>query len=113
VTVTNTDGQVSNAYNIAVVAGTQPITVSVSPASVTLRTRQTQTFVATVSNTSNKAVTWRVNGIVGGSVGVGFITSSGVYTAPARVPWNPTVTVTAVSVADSTKSGSATVTVVR
>jgi thiol:disulfide interchange protein DsbA len=64
-----------------------------------------------VSNSSNTQVTWQVNGVTGGNASVGTISSSGLYTAPCGVPSPATVTITAVSVADSTRSGSAQVTV--
>src|SRR5205823_3005235 len=70
-----------------------------------------QTFTATVTNTTNQAVTWQVNGITGGNTSVGTISTTGVYTAPATVPSPAIVTVTAVSVADPTRSGSARVTI--
>jgi hypothetical protein len=83
------------------------VTVSVAPSAATVVVGQMQPFTATVSGTTNVAVTWSV---VGGATN-GAITSAGVYTAPATVPSPATVTVTATSQADSTKSASATVTV--
>jgi thiol:disulfide interchange protein DsbA len=56
-------------------------------------------------------VTWQVNGITGGNATVGTISSSGVYQAPTSVPSPAVVTVSAISVANSTRSGSAQVTV--
>jgi len=47
---------------------------------------------------------------VGGDGTVGTISASGVYTPPARLPSAATITVTAVSVADATRSAAATVT---
>src|SRR5437773_761017 len=88
-----------------------PIDVSVTPAPASVQTGGTQTFTATVTNTANKAVTWQVNGITGGNTSVGTISTTGVYTAPATVPSPAIVTVTAVSVADPTRSGSAQVTI--
>lgn len=86
--------------------GTPPaqIVVTVSPQAVSVPVGQNQTFTATVTGTSNTAVTWSV-------VGGGTITTAGVYTAPSTVPTPPQVTVTATSKANTTKSGSATVTV--
>src|SRR5438132_7203981 len=84
-----------------------PIDVSVTPAAASVQTGGTQTLTATVTNTANKAVTWQVNGVAGGNTSVGTISTTGVYTAPATVPSPPIVTVTAVSVADPTRSGSA------
>jgi hypothetical protein len=83
------------------------VTVSVAPSAVTVVVGQTQTFTATVTGTTNSAVTWSVSG----GASNGSISATGVYTAPASVPSPATVTVTATSQADSTKSGSATVTV--
>src|SRR6266480_723369 len=88
-----------------------PIDVSVTPAAASVQTGGRQTFTATVTNTANKAVTWQVNGVAGGNTSVGTISTTGVYTAPATVPSPAKVTVTAVSVADPTRSGSAQVTV--
>src|SRR5256885_6506956 len=71
------------------------IDVSVTPAAASVQTGGTQTFTAAVTNTTNKAVTWRVNGITGGNTSVGTISTTGVYTAPATVPSPAIVTVTA------------------
>jgi hypothetical protein len=90
----------------------QPVTVSVSPLSASLAAGATRQFTATVQNTSNTSVTWRVNGITGGSSSVGTISTSGSYRAPATVTSQTVVTVTAVSQADTTKSASAQVTLV-
>ncbi len=90
---------------------TPVITVTLSPTQATVPVGQTQPFKATVSNTSNTGVTWRVNGASGGNSSVGTIDTNGVYTAPAAVPSPATVTVTAVANADDTKSASATVTI--
>ena len=88
--------------------GGSTITVSVSPATVDVAFGAQAQFTATVSGTSNTAVTWEVNGAAGGSSTTGTISSSGDYTAPATAP-SSTVTVTAVSQADTAVSGSATV----
>jgi len=95
----------------ATVTAPPPITVTVSPNAANVVVNATQQFTATVTNTSNTAVTWKVNGVTGGSSAAGTISNAGLYTAPISVPNPATVTVTAVSVADGTKSGSAAVTV--
>jgi hypothetical protein len=77
--------------------------VQVSPGTVSLGEGGKQQFTATVSNTSNTAVTWSI------SPAAGSISASGLYTAPANITSNQTVTVTATSVADGTLSDSATV----
>jgi hypothetical protein len=65
-------------------------------------------FSASVTGTSNTGVTWSVNGVAGGNSSVGTITASGLYTAPTQPG---SYTITATSVADSTKTASATLTV--
>src|SRR5205814_1050394 len=95
-------------------AGTplQPgVSVRVSPSTDTLTVSHTQQFTATVNGTSDTATTWNVNGILGGNGTTGTISSTGLYAAPVVVPSPATVSVTAVSQADSTKSGSASVTI--
>lgn len=87
-----------------------PISVSVSPQTAAVTITQAQQFTASVTNTNNASVTWQVNGTVGGDATVGTISTSGLYTAPSRVPNPPQVTITAISAADTTKSASATVT---
>jgi Protein of unknown function (DUF1565) len=90
-----------------IITASAPVSVAISPPSATVPTGRTQQFTATVQNTSNTAVTWQVNGVTGGNATVGTISNSGLYTAPAAVPSPATVTVTAVSQADTTKSASA------
>src|SRR6266581_129694 len=87
------------------------VSVTISPTSATVAAGGTQQFSAVVQNTSNTAVTWQVNGVTGGNATVGTISSSGLYTAPGVVPNPATVTVTAVSQADATKSAAAQVTI--
>ncbi len=86
------------------------VTVSVQPASANIFLGATQQFQATVAGTSNSSVTWEVNGSVSGNAQAGTISSTGLYTAPAILPSPPSVTITAISAADATASGSATVT---
>jgi hypothetical protein len=86
--------------------------VSISPTGAAVQVGHSQQFTATVSNTSNTAVTWLVNGTVGGDSTLGTISSSGLYTAPSSIPSPSSVAVTAQSVADTSKSASASVSVV-
>lgn len=88
------------------------VSVAVAPQSPNVVVNQTVAFQATVTGSSNTAVTWQVNGITSGNSTVGTINTSGTYTAPATVPNPATVTVTAVSQADTTKSGSSSVLIV-
>jgi uncharacterized protein (DUF1800 family) len=76
-----------------------------------VRLGSTVTFTATAVNLSNPSVTWQVNGVAGGNSTVGTINSSGVYTPPAAIPTNNNVTVTAVSQASPSISGSATLSI--
>lgn len=84
-----------------------PVSVSVNPASGSVQVAHTLQFTAAVTGTANQSVTWAVNGITGGNSGVGTISTSGLFTAPNSVPAPSTVTVSAVSAVDSSKSGSA------
>lgn len=84
------------------------ISVAVTPATANVALGQSQQFNATVTGTSNMAVTWSV----AGGVQNGTISSTGLYLAPGAVPSPAEVTVTATSVADATKTGTAVVTVV-
>lgn len=96
----------------ATVTVTPPVSVSVTPRTASLQAHLgTQTFVPTVSNTANTAVTWQVNGVTGGNSTVGTISVGGVYSAPAVAPSPASVTVKAVSAADAAATASATVTV--
>jgi hypothetical protein len=69
----------------------------------------TISFSDTVTNTTNTAVTWEVNGTAGGSITTGTISTTGLYTAPTSLINPINVTVTVVSVADTTKLASTTV----
>lgn len=88
--------------------GTGQVSVAVSPHSASLTPGQTQQFSATVINTTNTAVTWSVDGVTGGNASSGTISSAGFYTAPATAG---THNVVATSVADTTKSDTAIVSV--
>jgi hypothetical protein len=88
------------------------ITVSVAPSNGTVSAGASQQFTATVTGTSNTAVTWQIDGITGGNSTLGTLSSSGLYTAPATPPAGGSVVVTATSAADSSKSSSATMLIV-
>jgi hypothetical protein len=87
------------------------ITVTVEPASASVLLGESQTFTATVGNTSDTAVTWSVDGIPGGNSTVGTIDAGGAYTAPANLPTPVAVSVQATSVADNSKAAAAHVTI--
>jgi len=85
------------------VNGQSSVSVTITPTSATVNSGATAQFQATVTNTSNTAVNWTVN--------AGSVSASGLFTAPT-VTKNLSVVLTATSVADSTKSASANITVV-
>jgi hypothetical protein len=95
--------EVQSDMNTAIGSTAPPATqvgISISPTSASLQTGATRQFTASVTGTTNTAVTWSATG--------GTVSSTGVYTAPSTTG---TYTVRATSVADTTKSSSATVSV--
>jgi len=88
-----------------------PVVVTVTPSTADVVTGAYKQFTASVTGTSNQSVTWSIKGSGCSGLTCGTITNSGLYGAPGVVPAPPEVTVTATSVADSSKSGSAVVTV--
>ena len=92
-------------------SGSSGISISISPTSVTLTVSGTQQFTAKVNNASNTGVTWQVNSVTGGNSQFGQISTGGLYTAPATLPPSGSVTITAVSAADSGETATATVNV--
>jgi hypothetical protein len=89
-----------------------PVTVSLNPVSATVQLDASKTFVATVGGTADTAVTWAVNGVVGGSAANGFISSGGVYTAPSIMPASSSVIIRATSVAVASSFAQANVTLI-
>lgn len=106
VTVTATSTEDSTKSGSASITVTAPvIAVTISPSAVSVPSNGTQQFTATVTGTTGSqstAVTWTTT--------AGTISSSGLLSLQG-VSEGATVTVTATSVADPTKSASATVTV--
>jgi beta-glucanase (GH16 family) len=88
------------------------VAITLAPNNATITVASTQQFVADVSGASNTAVTWTVNGAGCAGATCGIISGEGLYTSPANVPSPATVSVKATSVADPTKSASASVTIV-
>ena len=87
-----------------------PVTISISPTVASVAATKTVQFKATVKNTANTAVVWKVNGVVGGNATKGTVSAAGLYTAPGKPA---SVKVSATSVADGTKTATASVTVHR
>jgi hypothetical protein len=90
--------------NVSSSGGGNSVSVSVSPSATSISAGGSQTFTASVSGTSNTGVTWQAS--AGTISGTG---NSASYTAPTLAG---TYTVSATSVADGSKSSTATVTAV-
>ena len=93
---------------------TDPVTnisVTISPATVSVNVVTTQQFQDFISGGTNNVTIWQVNNITGGNDTIGRIDSNGLYHAPTAVPSPATVTVAAISFEDQKVSASATVTV--
>jgi hypothetical protein len=82
------------------VQAAQIVGITISPTTATINTNASEQFSASISGTSNTAVTWTASG--------GTVNASGLYTAPSSAG---AYTVTATSQADPTKSVTATMTV--
>jgi len=84
--------------------------VSITPTSTNVQPGAGQQFTATVSGTGNfpNSVAWSVSG-PSDDANLGTISASGFYTANNNPPNPNTVTVTATSIYDSSKAGSASV----
>jgi hypothetical protein len=100
VTATSAADSTKSASSTITVSQPAQVSISVSPYTANIQTGGQQQFTASVLGTSNTGVAWKANG--------GTVTTSGLYTAPSTAG---TYTVTATSVADSTKSASSTITV--
>ncbi|HEV2298464.1 MAG TPA: YncE family protein [Candidatus Acidoferrales bacterium] len=141
VSIVATSQAVTTVFAVVNVNIDSGIRVSVSPSSATIGTGEGFQFTSAVTGTQNQnaAVTWAVDGIAGGSNTppnvVGTImpgactqtqppplpnpnippsapgTSVACYTAPSAPPSGGNITISATSVADTTKSGSSTVSV--
>jgi hypothetical protein len=77
------------------------VAVALTPSNANLSPARSQVFIATVSGTSNSAVTWSLSPVVGS------ISAAGLYTAPASITSPQTVRVTTTSVANPAMAASA------
>lgn len=78
-----------------------PGPLTIEPAIAALAAGGSATFAAAGGGSGAPAVTWRVNGIPGGSAETGLISATGVYTAPAVIPDGDSVVVSAVLAGDT------------
>jgi hypothetical protein len=113
----------TRALSITITASTGPISVSITPTSSNLLVTGVQMFTATVVNdAANAGVTWSVapaGGTVCSGIACGTLSSSSTasgapttYSAPSSAPAGATITITATSVTDGSKSASATVRII-
>lgn len=86
------------------------IQVSVSPPTANIRAGDSFPFSAVVSGTTNTVVTWSITGTAGNAPVIGTISAGGNYTAPSALPNPNTITVRATSAADTSISGSSSIT---
>ena len=112
-------GAILAAFKSASGAPPPPITVTVVPATASVGTGGgTQLFTAQlVNDVQSKGVTWALSGAgcSGSTCGTlsAATTTTVTYTGPAAIPNPAAVTLTATSVADTTKTGTAAITVVQ
>jgi hypothetical protein len=99
VATSQADPRASGSADVTVAA----IVVKITPATVTLKPGGTQTFSATIEGLADSSVTWTVQ-----ESGGGFINNMGLYAAPLSMGFFHVI---AASVADGTRSGSASITV--
>jgi hypothetical protein len=111
----NVDSLPVSSARVMIMPAPAPINVSVSPTDASLYPGQTQRFTTAetdmVVGSSNASVNWTISGTdCGGPAACGTIDTRGIYTAPTTLAYPTSITVTATSLADPTKSASANVT---
>jgi hypothetical protein len=89
------------------------VSVTVSPSTATVSLGATKQFSATVTNSSDRTVSWSVNGVPGGNATYGTISAAGRYTAPSIMPKSASVIVEASSNTTPSAFGTAKVTLRR
>src|SRR5262249_61950621 len=77
--ISQADNTKSDTATVTITAA-PAVTVTISPKRSAITTGQTQTFVPTVTGSSNTNVTWEVDTVPGGSSTVGTVSASGGYT---------------------------------
>ncbi len=112
VSVQATSAADSSKTSASMVTITSDISISVSPVAMPVELGATQPFTATVNSAGNpnRSVTWMLSGSGCTGAACGTVDSSGTYTAPQISISPPVVSLTAISVADSSRSGAATLT---
>ena len=113
VTARSTASPTKSASATVVIESAQSVKVSVSPASVHVSTGALQQFSATVTGTTNTAVTWSISGSGCSGSACGTISATGLYRAPSTLPNLATVSIKATAVGDPAASAVASVTIVK
>jgi hypothetical protein len=114
VTVTSVADHTKSASASVTIVAAAAVLLSISPTSASVPTAGVDSFTATVTGTPDTAVMWSLTGTgcTGSSCGALSTSSlSAVYTAPLVAPSPANVNVVATSMADSTKSATANVTI--
>lgn len=107
--------QLALALPLLMVAAAAPAiaqTLTVSPTSASVAVGGDRRLTAYANGVATTAVRWSVNGIAGGNSVVGFIDSTGKYSAPATPPAGWKVTARATSTAVSTNFATCVITVI-
>jgi len=111
VTISATSQSAPSVSGSATVTITSDVVVGLAPAQATLELGASQAFSATVAGSGhpNTSVIWHLTGCTG--IACGSVTAVGIYTAPQSLPAPPTLSLVAQSIADSSKSAAAAITV--
>ena len=111
VTVTATSVADSMKSSTAMVTISQQLGISISPTSAQVDVGAQKQFTATVTGSFTTGVSWTVTGTGCSGAACGTVSSTGLYTAPTKLPSPAQVKVTATANADGKTAASATVTI--
>ena len=113
VSVQATSAADNSKNSTSLVTITSGISVSVSPQTMLVELGASRPFTATVNSAGNpnRSVTWVISGSGCPGAACGTVDSSGIYTAPQVLTAPPSVSLTAISVADPSKSATGAITV--
>jgi len=105
-----TTGPITLTTPLGTATSPEPFTVvvfAVVPAQAAVPIQGSVGFQATLDGSALSDITWRVNGVVGGSPTLGTISATGRYTAPGTVPPGQPLTIEAVRTSDPTQVATA------
>jgi len=111
VTCTTATGTTTSTTTSSCIDPVTNISVTISPATVSVNVVTTYQFQSAVTGGTNGIVIWKVNNITGGNSNIGQIDSNGLYHAPPVVPSPSTISVSATSFEDQNVSAISTVTI--